>query len=208
MADRSPVFVEPNGDPTNSILELSAVKDELRLAGSEEDTRLNRILDAVADTIENSLGRPVRKRQYYAYFQCVPENHDSLLLPQTPIISIDGLAALHNGVWVDVPTTEYRVTRTWNNTLPPPPGPAVIDAALEDGWTEIEHDDVSDPFRVTYTAGWDPMPQGIVDGTMKLAVDRFVLKGTLVDVEQYRTGTVVQTMMLQYKRPRTLRFIP
>lgn len=207
MADRAPVWIEPDGAASNSILTLDQLKDQAFIAGDEEDSKLQQIINGVNDTVEKSLGRPVRKRAYNAYFADPPCRDDVLLFERTPIISIDGLQAYENGAWVDVPSTEWYSIRTWNDTLSPPPVPTEVYPALDSGWSKIDHDNRPDPFRVKYTAGWDPIPDGIVAGALLLAVDRYNFRGTLAQVEMYRTGTVVQTMLLQYKRARTVRFI-
>lgn len=209
MTDISPIYHLPAGDPLNEIITLDDLKAELYEEGDDENARVTRIVDAVTDTISNKLGRPVRKRAYHGYFSRAPKNTERLVLPLSPIISVEAVEVYRGGAWVDLPETQYptRITRLWTDPSPPPPWPVLVEPTGTDGWGDLDPDDVEDPFRVKFMAGWDPIPSGIKDGAMKLCVDRFTLRGTLVDVEQYRAGTVVQTMLQDYRSPITVRFI-
>lgn len=206
MADISPVFTEPVGDYQSSILDIDAIKDDQVIEGSEEDVRLTRIVGAVSDQIERVLARPVRKRKYKAFFSRPPEAGDVLVLKRTPVISVDALKYLASGTETSVDSAAYRAIRLWNDPSPPPAGPSLVAPTGDDGWPEIDADDVLDPFWVEYTAGWEEVPFAIVQGALQYAVDRFKFTGNLVDVEQYRTGTFVQDMISQYRPAQTVRF--
>ena len=209
MADLSPIYYEPASAASNAIITTDELKGELYLAGNDEDTRVNRIVAAVTDTISNKLGRPVRSRAYYGYLSRAPKNMERILLPLSPIRSVNDFQVYRGGTWVTLDSAVYttRVTRLWTDPTPPPPWPVVVEPTATDGWGDLDADEVEDPFRVEVTAGWEPVPSGIKDAAMKLCVDRFTLRGTLVDVEQYRAGTVVQTMFQDYRAPVTVRFI-
>lgn len=213
MTALSPVWTEPNGDHltrffggTSEDEELAIVKEYMRRAGQIEDSVIKRIMPSAAHAIERAVRRPVRKRKFYSYLDRPPQGGDWIELPYTPIISVDALEALENGVWTAVDPTRYRTIRTWNDEAPPPAGPTLVEPA-GDGWGEIECDAVVDAFRVSWTGGWDPTPPQLVIAAARLCDDNYRMRGTLIDVEQYRAGTTVQSAIQTYQLPQTVRFI-
>lgn len=197
-----PVQVQAVADATNNILDLPTLKAQLKLTGSSQDIRLNRIIRAVEVGLETYLRRPVRKRERLHYFDAAPDCDRELYLKETPIISVDAIEARNNNAWTAIANTEYNVFRTWDDVAPPV-SETIIQPTEE--W-DFDVDDGYDPVRVKTTSGWDTIPGVIEDVAYRMAQDRFVSGGTVSDVRQYRFSADVREALDAYMLPFTVRF--
>lgn len=196
----APAHFEVSTAPTTSLVDLDTLKRELRISGTVEDDRLNRIISSVDYAVEEYLRRPVRAQSVRYLFDDYPCGNDSIHLPRTPISAITSVEALSGGVWGAVSAADYDPHHL--HTSPSPPRAEVILDATVGGW-DLDVDDVRYPFRVTAASGWATVPDGIVDAAYRIAQSMNVHKGVTADVRMFMVGGDIRRVLDQYRRDET-----
>jgi len=194
----APAYREPAGAPTSKIADIPSVKAFLRLAGRADDANIQRAIDAVTDSVEEYLERPVRARTIHFMFDVVPRGDDLLVLPYGPVRSVDAVERFTGGGWVALDEADYREERLWSDSAPPPRDARVRHVS---GQWDVEVDEhVGDPFRVVASCGWETVPAAIVDSAMRMIGDRLANRSAISDVQMYSVGSVLRRQIDRYRR--------
>lgn len=144
------------GDPVEpGAAALGEAKTYLRIAGTDEDALVARLLAAAAELCEQFTGQALLARSFVETLPASPAWQRLGRTPVAAVASVEALAA--DGTAAIVPVEAYAID---------------IDAA-GDGWVRVTSPGTARRIRVGYEAGlassWAELPQALRHGTVRLA---------------------------------------
>lgn len=139
----------PEPAPLATVADLAAfTREEL----DDDDASATLALSVASDAVRAWLGYDVTKANSVVTLD--PVNGSFIVLPQHPVISVELVEILQNGVWVTLTADQYTVSRALG-MISGLPGLGIRWPGRPETW------------RVSYTHGYDPVPaalQGVVLG--------------------------------------------
>lgn len=111
MADLPAWTVQKRTTTGDDLVELSDIKDWVRIVGDDQDTILRTIKDTVHEVFEEQFGRATKKGTYRLVFKNVLPARATVELPRPPLVTLDKVEEYNVGddTWDTVDASDYLV---------------------------------------------------------------------------------------------------
>lgn len=129
--------------PLATVADLAAF---LREDYADDDASANLALEVASDAVRSYLGYDVT--QNAATVTLDPVNGSFIVLPEHPVVQVSLAEILQDGVWVSLTPDQYTVSRRLG-IIAGLPGLGISWPATPESW------------RITYTYGYDPVPDAL-----------------------------------------------
>lgn len=140
-------LVEP---ATALAVTLAEAKAHLRVTESTDDTMITAMIHSAAAVAEQLTGRAIMEQVW----ELTLDNFDAVVLTRPPVISVNSITYVDTaGVTQTLAASAYRVRKSDDF------GFATVEPVYGTQWPETL-DDV-DVVKVTFTSGYEDVPQGI-----------------------------------------------
>lgn len=165
------MYLELSTAPTADAVALSDLLDYLKLSSGDDDANAQAVLDAATahfDGRDGILNRALTTQTWKLYMDSFPDGEDAFQIPLPPLQSVDSIEYVDvDGTTQTLSTSLYRVTGGYSQ-------PARVQPAFDEDWPTTR--DVNNAVTVTFTAGYNTVPNPIKMAIKLVASDLYEMR--------------------------------
>lgn len=179
-------IVEPASEP----ITLDEAKDHLRVDHVDEDSLITALIIAARRYVEQICNRALMTQTIRAKFDSFPHYDQSIMLPQSPVQSIDSVKYIDNeGVLQTVSASDYVLDGTSQ--------PARLDTAYNATWPPARYE--NNAVQIEYVAGSATVTEDIKHA-IKLVVGSFYMNREAECFQQmHKPNLSIDALLAPYK---------